>query len=142
MDSFLTHIDDELLKTVVPSRKLKPRGYQLYEDQSISLGGLVRLDLIGGKKVSCVAYFSERLPLHRGKQEKADRLWETHLNELLSPSMDHDFHDMEVYTTRGAQHKIDVVIHGLGWFCISGDVKEIKVYVNKNVNVTFRKAMI
>ncbi len=118
MDSFLTHIDDEL-KTVVPSRKLKPRGYQLYEDQK----HFARRTCSSGfdwRKESklCCLFFSERLPLHRGKQEKADRLWETHLNELLSPSMDHDFHDMEVYTTRGAQHKIDVVIHGLGGFVL------------------------
>ena len=38
--------------------------------------------------------------------------------------------------------KLDVVIHGLGWFCVSGDFQEVRVWVNRNVNVTFRKAMI
>ena len=72
MDSLLTHVDDRLLKTVIPLKPLKARGYQLKGSQTLSLGGLVRLDLIGCEQVSCVAYFSERLPLHRSKQEKAE----------------------------------------------------------------------
>ena len=30
------------------------------------------------------------------------------------------------------EEKMDVVIHGLGWFTISGKVKNVKVFVNKN----------
>ncbi len=40
------------------------------------------------------------------------------------------------------EHKLDVVIHGLGWFCIRGDVASVDVYVAQQGNVTFRKAMI
>ena len=40
------------------------------------------------------------------------------------------------------EHKLDVVIHGLGWFCISGNVAGLHVYVAQQGNVTFRKAMI
>lgn len=85
MDSLLTHVDDGLLKTVIPLKPLKARGYQLKGNQTLSLGGLVRLDLIRCEQVSCVAYFSERLPLHRSKQEKADVLWAQHYDEILSP---------------------------------------------------------
>ncbi len=49
---------------------------------------------------------------------------------------------MRKYTHLGCGEKLDVVIHGLGWFCISGDVKVIHIYVPKGVGVTFRKAMI
>ncbi len=142
MDSLLTHIDDELLKSVIPLKPLKPRIYQLYQDQTISLAGFVRLDLIGGTKVSCVAYFSDSLPLHRSKQEKADVLWAQHLGEMLSPNIEKNFSDMEKFEYAPNGEKIDVVIHGLGWFCISGDVKKIGVYVSKCSSVTFRKAMI
>ena len=40
------------------------------------------------------------------------------------------------------EYKVDVVIHGLGWFCISGHVQELHVYVAEQGSVTFRKAMI
>lgn len=144
MDSLLTHVDDRLLKTVIPLRPLKARGYQLQGDQTMSVGGLVRLDLIGCTHVSCVAYFSERLPLHRSKQEKADDLWKTHYGEILSPVIG-ALADMKPFSYGHVQehkHKVDVVIHGLGWFCISGDVEQLRVYVAKQGNVTFRKAMI
>jgi 30S ribosome assembly GTPase len=38
--------------------------------------------------------------------------------------------------------KMDVCIHGIGWFCISGQVKDVYVKVHKGIQVTFRKAMI
>lgn len=142
MDSLLTHVDDTLLKKVIPLKPLKPRIYQLYQDQTISLAGFVRLDLIGGKKVSCVAYFSDQLPLHRSKQEKADQLWKQHMNELLAPAMDEKFEDMKKFTFHPKEDKFDIVVHGLGWFCISGDVKEVRVYVSASSTITMRKAMI
>lgn len=142
MDSLLTHVEDALLKDLIPMKPLKARVYQLYESQTMSLGGLVRLDLIGSHQVSCVAYFSERLPLHRSKQEKANQLWSEHLGGLLSPSIDENYTDMNVFELHHIKEKTDVVIHGLGWFCISGEVDTLRVYVSKNGNVTFRKAMI
>lgn len=142
-DSLLTQIDQELLKTVIPQKALKARNYQLKGNQSLALGGLVRLDLFDCDKVSCVGYFSEGLNIHRSKGENADNLWATHLNGLLSPSLDTDYKQMHKYPFNAFKgKKIDVVIHGLGFFTISGDLSKIDVYVNKNINVTFREAMI
>lgn len=142
MDSLLTHIDDALLKTIIPLKSIKARGYQLRENQTMSLGGLVRLDLIGCKQVSCVAYFSENLMLHRSKQEKADQLWNQHYGELLSPSIDASITMMKRFEYDHVKEKLDVVIHGLGWFCLSGHIEKICVYVPHDGNVTFRKGMI
>ena len=141
-DSLLTHVPDALLKTIIPFRTLKPRVFQLYENQSYALGGMVRLDVMVRGEATVVAYFSEQLKIHRGKQAKADALWEKHLGELLAPSLDHDFHQMKRFDCVKKEAKMDVVIHGLGWFCISGDIQEVHVFVNADINVTFRKAMI
>lgn len=142
MDSILTHVDDGLLKTVIPLKPLKARNYQLYEDQTLSVGGLVRLDIIGCDQVSCVCYFSERLKIHRSKQVKANQLWSEHLGELLSPAMCENYTEMKTFELHDIHEKTDVVIHGLGWFCISGHVEHIKVFVPAQSSVTFRKAMI
>ncbi len=142
MDSYLSLVSDAVLKTIVPTKRLKARGYQLYEDQSLAVGGLVRLDLCGGQRVSCVAYFAPGLQIHRGKQEKADGLWKTHMGELLAQAISNDPASLKKYTHGALKGKLDVVIHGLGWFCISGDVKQLSVYVDRQVDVTFRKAMI
>lgn len=142
-DSALTLVDDNLLKKVIPTKEINPKKFQLKDNQSLALGGLVRLDLSGCENVTCVCYFSPNLNIHRGKVENANALWENHLgDEILSPTMDGKFADMKVLEIAKKEEKMDVVIHGLGWFTISGKVKNVKVFVNKNVNVTFRGAMI
>lgn len=142
MDSLLTHIREADLKTVIPMKPIKPIVYQLKGTQTISVGGLVRLDLLECSQVSCVCYFSDRLKIHRGKQENANKLWVDHINELLVPSISQSFRDFVMVQRDGLHGSIDVVIHGLGWFCIQGDVTQIRVYTDKNVNVTFREVMI
>lgn len=141
-DSYLTLVDDGILKQILPSKRLKARTYQLYEDQSIAVGGLARLDLIGCGQLSCVGYFANELQLHRGKQSKATQLWAAHMGELLTPSLGNDPTKMKKFSHPGTSEKLDVVIHGLGWFCISGAVERMDLYVSEGVNVTFRKAMI
>lgn len=141
-DSLLTHAPDAVLREVIPFRPLRPQVYQLHEDQSYALGGMVRLDVRCAEKGTVVAYFSDRLKLHRGKLEKADAVWQKHLGGLLSPTLDSDPKQMVTYSCPVRKTKIDVVIHGLGWFCISPGISEVSVRVNKDVNVTFRKAMI
>lgn len=142
MDSFLTHIADEDLKKIIPLKTIKPIVFQLKGNQTLSLGGMVRLDLLGCENVSCACYFSDRLLIHRSKSENATKLWIDHLNEMLVPSINQHFHEMKSVEIQGVHTCKDVVIHGLGWFCIHGDVETIKVYTNENVNVTFREGMI
>ena len=142
LDSFLPHVPDEELKKIIPMKTIKPIVYQLKGDQTLSLGGMVRLDLLGCEGVSCTCYFSERLSIHRSKSENADKLWIDHLNELLVPSINQHLHEMKKVDRQGIHEPTDIVIHGLGWFCIHGDVSMARVYVNKEVNVTFREGFI
>lgn len=142
-DSLLTHIDAALLKKIVPYKTVRPLQYQLKGDQSLALAGLVRLDLSGCEKVTCVCYFSRELKIHRGKLENANRLWSEHMKEdMLSYALDDNYTQMKVLECKKEEGKMDVVIHGLGWFCLSGQIKHVKVYVNQNIDVTFRGAMI
>ena len=83
----------------------------------------------------------KRQKLHRSKQPKAEELWKKHYAEMLSPTIA-SLEEQQRFEHHGVDGKLDVVIHGLGWFCISGKLDEIVVYVPKNGNVTFRKAMI
>lgn len=142
-DSALTYLDEKVLKQILPTKEIKPQIFQLREDQSLAVGGLVRLDLTGCQKAACVCYFAPSLKVHRGKLQNADVLWETHLNdEILSPTLDQSFHQMKVLEGKMFKNKIDVVIHGLGFFTLSGEIHNIKVFVNKKIDVTFRGAMI
>ena len=141
--SILTYLNPSDLKTVIPTKPIRPLVSQIYEDQSFAAGGLARLDLVVKGKASVVGYFSRSISIHRGKLSNADALWQNHLNEMLVPCLDTSLLTMHTYhANMKGYKKMDVVIHGIGWFCISGDIKDVYVKVHKGIYVTFRKAMI
>ena len=140
--SVLTYLNKKDLKTVIPVKTILPLVFQIYENQSFAVGGLARVDVVTDGKASVVGNFSRSLSIHRGKLENADALWNDHLNEMLVPALDTSMLTMHTYQSPKMDGKMDVVIHGLGWFCISGAVKSITVKVHKGIHVTFRKAMI
>lgn len=138
--SLLMDVDEDLLKEILPSSALKPTVYQLRGNQSFAVGGLVRLDLLHCDHASCVWYMSDRLHIHRGKAENGDELWQKHYGELFVPVA--KTKEMNKFSVRKEMDKMDIVIDGLGWASISGQISTVVVYVPKGVNVTFRKAML
>ena len=138
--SILTVTDESVYKDLIPTKTVKPQIYQLRDDQSFAAGGLVRIDIRGCDRASAVFYMSSRLKLHRSKVSGADALWEKHYGELLSPTAKTDKFD--IYSDRKEYEKMDVVIDGLGWVCLSGQLRSVEVRVPHGVNVTFRKAMV
>ena len=142
--SVLSHVNPKDLKTIIPTKPVKPLITQIYEDQSFAVGGLARLDVIPRGKSNIVAYFSRNLPVHRGKLSKADELWQKHYGEMLSPVLNEENVQMEVWQAPPLKvnQKMDIVIHGLGWFTLSGDIERADIRVPKGIQVSFRKAMI
>lgn len=142
--SYLAWLPADMLKSVIPVKPIKPYICQIFEDQSFAAGGLARMDVACSKKASIVGYFSPGVPIHRGKKSDADRLWNEHLMEMLSPAIDHSMETMQAWHAPKLKpgQKMDVVIQGLGWFCVSGDISSITVYAHKGIQITFRKAMI
>lgn len=138
--SLLMDVEEKDLKTISLASTVKPVVFQLRGNQSFAVGGLVRLDLSGCEKASCVWYCSDRLQIHRSKLENADELWQKHYGGMLSPVGEQK--DFVKYSRRKNDEKMDVVIDGLGWACISGKVENVTVHVPKGIGVTFRKAML
>lgn len=138
--SLLMESNEDDLKTIIPQRTMKPQIYQLKGDQSFAVGGLARLDLAGCDHASCVWYLSDSLKIHRSKVSGADELWHKHYGGMLKPVAKNA--KMVKYSQHKTMDKVDVVIDGLGWACVSGQISTITVMVPENVNVTFRKAMI
>ena len=138
--SMLMKVKEKDLKTIMPAHTIKPQIYQIHGEQSFLLGGLARVDLIHARKASAVFYVSERLNLHRCRTDKAEALYKAHAGELFMPVPEEKcFQTLSCHMMQG---KMDAVIDGLGWVCVSGDVEAVQVHVPKGVHVTFRKAMI
>lgn len=137
--TMLMAIDEKDLKTILPSRRLKPLVFQCRDNQSFAIGGLARIDLIGCDHASIVFYTFDECPIHRGKVDGADERWENHYGTLYTPvPLVKDFTKTK---TQKIYDKMDIVIDGLGWASISGNISEIVVSYPRNVHVTFRKAM-
>lgn len=138
--SLLMEVKEEDLKQILPARTLKPQVYQLRGDQSFAVGGLVRLDLLGCDHASCVFYISDALKIHRGKVSGAEALWKKHYGTLFKPVPNEN--KFRKYSIHKTMDKMDIVVDGLGWACVHGQMSTVNVYVPENVNVTFRKAML
>jgi ribosome biogenesis GTPase YqeH len=138
--SVLMEVAEKDLKTIMPDRPVKPQIYQVHGEQTFFFGGLAAVDLIHCTKGSAVFYVSERLPLHRTKTANAKQQYEAHAGELYVPvAREKKFQTLSCQMMQG---KMDVVIDGLGWVCLSGEIGAVRVHVPKGVHVTFRKAMI
>lgn len=138
--SVLMQVKEKDLKTVMPARTIRPQIYQVHGEQSFILGGLARVDLIHCRKGTAVFYVSERLAIHRCRTDKAEALYKAHAGELFQPVPEEKaFQTLSCHMMQG---KMDAVIDGLGWVCVSGSVEAVAVHAPKGVHVTFRKAMI
>lgn len=139
-NSMIMKVKEEDLIKILPTKEISTRIYQIHENQTFILGGLALLDFETKEEASIVFYQKDELGIQRSKPERKEELWKNHYGELFTPTpMKKEFetivHDKEY-------EKEDIVIHGLGFVCISGLIDKICVTVPKGVTVTFRKAMI
>lgn len=142
----LTHyLEAKELKKVIPKKEIKPKNYQLEEEQTVFLEGLARFDYISGNgKESFVFYLSNDLNLHRTKLENADDLYQRQLGKLLKPPMEDslkNFPDLKEHQFTINEPK-DIVISGLGWVSVHAISAKVSIWVPEGVEVYLRKAMI
>lgn len=139
------YVSEKELKMITPKKEIKARVYQLNEQQTLYVGGLVRLDFIKGEKQSFICYFSNDLTIHRTKLENADELYEKHAGELLSPPYSEQLDDFPPLTAHGfkvEKGKSDIVFPGLGWISIQGKGATVVAHSPKGVSVTTRKSFL
>ncbi|MFC6206200.1 ribosome biogenesis GTPase YqeH [Levilactobacillus tongjiangensis] len=136
-------IDGKDLKIVTPQKPVKPKNYQLNEQQTLFLGGVARFDYTKGPKTGFTAYFENNLYLHRTKLENADDFYERQLGQLLTPPRAENKDDFpplvphEFKTTT----KSDLVFEGLGWITVPAGA-HVTGWAPAGVGVLLRRAMI
>ncbi|GLV14161.1 ribosome biogenesis GTPase YqeH [Alicyclobacillus hesperidum] len=127
----------DCLRIVVPQSRLRPRVYQLNPEQTLFLGGIVRLDFERGDRQPIVLYVANDLPVHRTKLSRADEIWERHQDDILQvpcAACRPDFanrRSIRLQRVRRGEPSArgslaisgrgsDIVIPGLGWIALSG----------------------
>ena len=133
----------EDLRLVAPQKEIKPKTYQLDEQQTIFLGGIARFDYLKGPWAGLTAYFDNNLPLHRTKLANADAFYEKHLGGLLVPPHQNEidqFPPLERFEF-AITEKSDLVFEGLGWITVPAGLV-VAGWAPKGVGVLVRRAMI
>ena len=137
------YIKSNEFKVITPKKEIKPGVFQLNEEQTLFVGGLVRMDFVSGARTGFVTHFANDLKVHRTKMANADELWSKHAGGMLAPVIvDGDVLrglKRNVYNVKN--EKVDIVISGLGFITIPGRKQEIHVHVPDGVGVFLRKSI-
>ncbi len=118
--SIILNSEGDLLNKILPKREIKPSVIQVKVDQTILVSDVFRMDVTKGTNL--IFYISNDL--------KLERLYKgtSRLSELFMTEFD-------------VKAGSDIVIKGLGFIKSTGDCK-VKVYIDKNVNVSVRTSII
>jgi 30S ribosome assembly GTPase len=138
-------VDSRDFKIIMPKKEIKPKVYQLNEEQTLFFGGLARLDYVSGGRRSLTCHLSNELHIHRTKLEKADELYKHHAGELLTPPRQEQMDEFPVlvpYEFSLKEPKMDIVFSGLGWVTVNEPGAKIVAHVPNGVNVMIRKSLI
>lgn len=137
------YLNRDEIKTLLPTKPLKPMTFQLNPDQTIFIGAAARVDFTRGKRASFTYYVSKDATLHRTKTEGAEEFYLKHRGELLSPPFKETLENFPELVSRTIQLKpdYDVAISGLGWFTVNEPV-EIVIWTPKGVALSIREAII
>lgn len=142
----MTHyLTIDSVKKITPKKEIKPVIYQLNPDQTIFMGGLASISFLKGEKTSFVFYFSNELLIHRTKYENKEKLFQTQITKLLSPPTQEEYEKLKyrknMINISNDGKKYDIVISGLGFISLKGDIK-VCVETVENVGVYVREAII
>ena len=132
------------LKVAVPKKRIKPREYQLNPGQTIFMGGLGRFDYLKGQfKCPVTVYVDNQLLVHRTKLANAKSFYQQHVGQLLTPPSHQYVKDLPKLVPYHFKTTVrsDLVIAGLGWVTVPGDVV-VAGWAPKGVAVLIRRAMI
>ncbi|OLN23426.1 ribosome biogenesis GTPase YqeH [Domibacillus antri] len=136
-------VDKDDLKVLLPKKEIKPKVFQLNEEQTLFFGGLARFDYMSGGRRSFICHVSNEIEIHRTKMEKADELYRNHAGELLKPA-GKDGEPLEFVRQEWTikEPKTDIVFSGLGWITVNEAGAKVAAYVPKGAAVTLRKSLI
>lgn len=137
----------ECLQIITPRKRINPRVFQLNEQQTLFLGGLVRIDYVEGAKKSFICYVANDLNVHRTKLENAQTIFDDHHAEMLSPpcvQCGSKFPLEQVVPLQCTDgQELDIVISGLGWVAVKGEGSgKIVIRLPKSAQMRVRESLI
>ncbi len=136
--NFGAYLDNESVKILTVKKYIKPRTYQLNPDQTIFMGGLVRIDFSGDNKINASFYVSNELYLHRTKTIQADHIKKTQYMKMLTPplTIEEATKLQEEKTIRfDIKGSLNLFISGVGFIHLVTDGATVDVTIPKMIQV-------
>jgi len=140
-DNLVSYLSTSQLKTVVPINPIRVKTYQIVQPQSIILAGLAKIDIYPKDDCSVGIYCSNLVSQYRGKIENASGYFKREYNKEFQPTVGKYSELKEnVFTT--IKTPCDIVINGLGWISLHGNIDRIEIKVNNKISVYIREVLI
>ncbi len=120
--SLLALVEKDTIKAMTAKVEIKPKHYRLGAKDSLSLGGLVRLDILSGPKSMMSFYFANQVMLHKQTLANADKSFFHMLEKkALTPAskrfqQPEDFVPFEI--TLPEKGRQDIALAGYGWLSV------------------------
>lgn len=145
-NSIFAHIENPIMKYVIPRREIKPRSFQLNEKQSILIGGIARLDFVKGRRTGFTFYVSNEVDLHRTKLERANEVFRGLISgKKIKPISIYvkGVEELEEFEfTLPENQEVDIMISGYAWIKVHGQGQSIHVLAPRGVDVIVRQCKI
>lgn len=134
--SVLSKVEKELLKFIVPSKKIKTYTTTMNSGDSIVIGSLAHITMIEGKTTSFKFYSAEGVEAKRMRYSMVKSFFSTNLKKaLIRPVSERftTFKDFDIFEYEmdndGLVH--DISIRGLGWVSFIAKGQTIRVLLPK-----------
>ena len=133
-DSFLTNVDNKMIKKLLPLKTIKPSVFQVYSKQAYLIEGLVEILVSHKKEASITFLINNNLDIHRTKLENSDSYLNKNIDKMslkLLPFKD-NYYD--------ARQRL-FYLRGLGLIIVKGKCR-INIRVNKKIKIYEKKVVI
>ncbi len=138
-DNILSIVDAKDYKVIMPKTEIKPGVYQLYEKQSLLVGGFLCFNYLEGNKNSFITYFANTLSISRSKYDRALEIFPSKVYEMFKINTLNLEYETTVFEIIKPQ---DIVINGLGFIAVKNAPAIVSVTTIKGCGVMLRDPII
>jgi 30S ribosome assembly GTPase len=137
--SLLAKVEKETIKAMTAKVEMKPKHYRLGAKDSLSIGGLARLDVLAGPKAMVSLYFANQVVFHRQTLSKAESTFFNLIDKKAIQPMSKRYQRPDDFTlfqlTLPESGRQDLAIAGYGWLSFQSFGQVIQLLVPKGTLV-------
>lgn len=144
-NSIYAHIDPKLIKYIMPRKEIKPRVYQLQNNQSLLIENIAKIDFLEGPRMNLTLYLSNDIEVTRSRLENSERAFDNMIKNRQFKRIDRNIRSLTDLTSHEIElpdGDYDVSINGFLWLKIKGKGQRIRIFAPSGVEIVIRECKI